>query len=56
MRRDNRSNCRKNLSANNKINPQIIGVDADITGNLNNDDDDNSENVAEKNEFAFFQT
>ena len=48
MRRDNRSNCRKSLSANNKINPQIIGVDADIIGNLSKDDDDGGENVAKK--------
>ena len=48
MRRDNRRNCRKSLSANNKINPQIIGVDADIIGNLSNDDDDGGENVAKK--------
>ena len=26
------------------------------TGTLSNDDDDGSENVAKKNEFAFFQT
>ena len=30
MTGDNRSRCRKNPSANNKINPQIIGIDADI--------------------------
>ena len=38
----------KNLSANNKINPQIFGVDADIIGNLSNDDDYSGGNVAKK--------